>query len=76
MPRLGAILRARFPAKSKEMVEKHQGLKLLARNDYPTPARRPANSVLSARRLTQDYGLKPRGWSAALSETLAALRAE
>jgi dTDP-4-dehydrorhamnose reductase len=44
--------------------------------DYPTPARRPANSVLSVARLARDYGIKPRPWSEALRETLATLRTE
>ena len=30
--------------------------------DYPTRARRPANSRLSTRRLRADYGIVPRGW--------------
>lgn len=43
--------------------------------DYPTPAKRPANSVLSVTRLGEDYGIHPRHWESALNETLAALRA-
>lgn len=42
--------------------------------DYPTPARRPANSVLATDKLARDYGIVPRDWSEALDETLIALR--
>lgn len=38
--------------------------------DYPTPARRPANSLLSTRRITQDYGIAPRDWRDALDDIL------
>lgn len=44
--------------------------------DYPTPARRPANSVLSVERLKRDYGIEPGGWHGPLENTLKALRAE
>jgi dTDP-4-dehydrorhamnose reductase len=39
--------------------------------DYPTPAKRPANSVLNTEKLASDYAIWPRLWSAALGETLA-----
>lgn len=42
--------------------------------DYPTRARRPANSVLSTRKLTRDFGVTPRHWSEALNEVIAGLR--
>jgi dTDP-4-dehydrorhamnose reductase len=41
--------------------------------EYPTPARRPANSRLSTARIEADYGVKPRPWAEALEETVAAL---
>lgn len=43
-------------------------------SEYPTPARRPSNSVLSVKRLNDDYGIRPRPWTEALHDTLAALR--
>lgn len=49
-------------------------IEAIATKDYPTPARRPANSILSTRKLTRDYGISPRSWTEALDETLAALR--
>jgi dTDP-4-dehydrorhamnose reductase len=38
--------------------------------DYPTPARRPANSRLSTARVAADYGVRPRPWREALGEVL------
>ena len=37
---------------------------------FPTPARRPAHSVLSTASLTAAYGLKPRPWEQALDDIL------
>lgn len=48
----------------------------ISTSDYPTPARRPANSVLSVARLVDQYGISPRPWQSALKDTLAALRNE
>ena len=41
--------------------------------DYPTPARRPAWSVLSTRSLTRAFGVEPRPWQAALTDSIASL---
>lgn len=38
--------------------------------DYPTPARRPAYSVLSTRRIQDLYGVSPRNWKAAISDII------
>lgn len=38
--------------------------------DYPTLARRPANSLLSHRAIGDAYGITPRGWEAALGDIL------
>lgn len=38
--------------------------------EFPTPARRPLNSRLSCRRLSERFGITPPGWEAALDETL------
>lgn len=45
----------------------------IATSDYPTPARRPANSRLSTARITADYGLVPRDWRTALADVVHAL---
>ena len=41
--------------------------------DYPTPAKRPLNSVLSNAKLTARFGVGLATWEAALDETLRAL---
>lgn len=48
-------------------------VKAIATSDYPTPARRPANSRLSTTTLTADYGIVPRPWQAALADVMAEL---
>lgn len=44
--------------------------------DYPTPARRPANSTLSTAKLARDYGVVPRPWQEAVAEIVAELHPE
>ena len=39
-------------------------------SDYPTPAARPGNSLLSHVAITAAYGIAPRPWQAALSDIL------
>ena len=39
-------------------------------SDYPTPARRPANSLLSHDAIRAAYGVEPRRWQDALSDIL------
>jgi dTDP-4-dehydrorhamnose reductase len=39
--------------------------------EYPTPARRPAHTVLSNSRLKQDFGMEPPGWSLQLRAVFA-----
>lgn len=41
--------------------------------DYPTPARRPANSRLSTTSLTRDFGIVPRRWQDAIAEIITEL---
>jgi dTDP-4-dehydrorhamnose reductase len=38
--------------------------------DYPTAARRPANSVLDCRRIGEAFGIVPRPWREALAEVI------
>jgi dTDP-4-dehydrorhamnose reductase len=40
--------------------------------DYPTPAKRPANSVLDCAKLARVYGVKMRPWQDGLAEMLSA----
>jgi dTDP-4-dehydrorhamnose reductase len=44
--------------------------------DYPTRAKRPANSRLDLTRLKQVFGIEPPRWDAALTPELDRLRAE
>ena len=46
----------------------------IATKDYPTPAARPRNSVLSNARLQARFGVELSPWESALEETLQALR--
>lgn len=43
-------------------------LKALATEDYPTPARRPANSRLDCTKIRDTFGIAPSDWQAALAD--------
>lgn len=45
----------------------------IATADYPTPARRPANSLLSNDRLVAAFGARPAHWREGLAEALSAV---
>ncbi len=45
----------------------------IATTEYPTPARRPAYSVLSCDRLAQAFGVRIPGWRAGLDDAISAL---
>ena len=38
--------------------------------EYPTPARRPANSVLDCTKIEEDFGIRPRPWREALADVV------
>jgi dTDP-4-dehydrorhamnose reductase len=42
-------------------------------DQYPTPAKRPANSRLETRKLSRDFGIQPRDWRAAVAEIVTEL---
>lgn len=46
------------------------GVEGIATSDYPTPARRPANSLLGHDAIAAAYGIAPRPWQAALGDIL------
>jgi dTDP-4-dehydrorhamnose reductase len=48
----------------------------IATADYPTPARRPANSRLDCGLLRRNFGIVPRPWQAALQDVLDELLGE
>lgn len=52
-------------------LERVPTVEAIATADYPTPARRPANSVLDCERLARVHGLRLRPWPEALGEMLA-----
>lgn len=41
--------------------------------EYPTPAKRPANSRLSTAKIAADYGIHPRGWRDAVRDIIEEL---
>jgi len=45
----------------------------IATADYPTPARRPANSMLACARITRDYGIAAPSWRAGLDRVMGEL---
>ena len=58
---------AALGAKAPELVP-------IATKDYPTPAARPSNSVLSNAKLHERFGVQLPGWETALEEVLEILR--
>jgi dTDP-4-dehydrorhamnose reductase len=48
-------------------------LSMIATADYPTPARRPVNSVLDTARIEAVYGITPRPWLIGLRDVLDTL---
>jgi dTDP-4-dehydrorhamnose reductase len=48
-------------------------LEAITTAEYPTPARRPANSVLDCRRIAETFGITPRPWRDALAEVIREL---
>ena len=52
------------------------GLHPIATADYPTPAVRPANSVLNCQRLAEVYGITAPSWRSSLEACVAKLCAE
>lgn len=51
-------------------------IKPIATSDYPTPARRPANSELNCGKLESVFGLRIRPWRESLAETIRELKGE
>lgn len=54
---------------------RHPEVIAIPSSEYPTPAKRPRNSVLSNSKLHQRFGVKLASWEAALDDAIAAIRA-
>ncbi|PSW03896.1 dTDP-4-dehydrorhamnose reductase [Photobacterium lipolyticum] len=53
-------------AKSQSVLNERPQLVSLATEEYPTPAKRPANSKLNCNKIEQQFGIKPSDWQNAL----------
>jgi dTDP-4-dehydrorhamnose reductase len=68
--------RAIFARAAERFDRKTPVLAPIPSKDYPTPAKRPLNSVLSNAKLAARFGVELPTWEAALDETLAVLKAQ
>ena len=70
----GAVSWAGFAAEIFRQSARRSGpsavVEPIATADYPTPARRPANSLLSHRAIGEAYGITPRPWQKSLGDIL------
>lgn len=57
-------------------VDKRPVVEGIATTEYPTPAQRPANSILDCGKLTHTYGITLRPWQDALADMLQLTQAE
>jgi dTDP-4-dehydrorhamnose reductase len=57
-------------ARASALGQKTPRLKAITTSEYPTPARRPANSQLDTSLITRDFGIKPRHWHDAIGDIL------
>ena len=58
-------------ALAKQSGVKTPALRAISTQDYPTQARRPANSRLSTGLIERDFGVKPRPWQEAVKSIMA-----
>ena len=58
-------------AESKKLLEKRPHLNSIATTDYPTPAKRPANSRLDLTKIKQTFAIEPSDWQKALENIKA-----
>jgi len=63
-------------AHERGMLQRIPGVVPIATSDYPTPARRPAYSVLDTSRLQQDFGIRPAAWQDGLGSVLDRMAAD
>ena len=58
-------------AVEQQLLEKTPSLNALTTADYPTPAKRPANSRLDCRKIFNEFGIQPSDWHKALENIIA-----
>jgi len=61
-----------------DFARKYESLKVkeimpITTSEYPTPTRRPPNSVLDCSKIERNFGISPRPWKEALSEMIGRL---
>lgn len=69
----GDITWYEFAHAIRDMAEKNCSVLPIASSEFPTPARRPAYSVLDIVRIEKDFGVRPRSWQLALQQCLSLL---
>lgn len=67
----GTITWAGFARAIFARAERGAEVQAISTAEFPTPARRPANSALDTVRFAETFGLAPRPWSEALDEVMA-----
>ncbi|TWA61077.1 dTDP-4-dehydrorhamnose reductase [Azospirillum brasilense] len=60
----------RIVDRAAERIGRRPPVRAIATSDFPTPAKRPANSVLDTALITRTYGIAPADWEAALDRML------
>lgn len=55
-------------AKTQALLDKEMRVNAITSEQYPTPAKRPANATLDCRKIEQTFGIQPSDWQAALNQ--------
>lgn len=63
-------------AQETELIDHPVTVQPISTSDYPTPAARPANSVLDCSKITETFGILPSLWHEGLREMIRGLRTE
>jgi dTDP-4-dehydrorhamnose reductase len=71
----GDITWYEFAHAIRDMAEKNCSVLPITSSEFPTPARRPAYSVLDTGKISRDFGIQPRTWQEALRSCLLRLNA-
>ena len=61
-------------ARAQGVALKLQRVRPIATADYPTPARRPANSELNCDKLAAEFGVSIRSWRESLTDVIKELK--